>query len=219
MVSRETYSDIPARLNNKTGLKESAMDELLQLVNATTSSSAESDRSDVTLRDPLDPLRDLLARHERDDDEYDYMGALLFVVGLLSFYGVAILLLIVSLMRKSRSALEVKDHLRDFEAMRRASQKRSLRLSREESKAARELANHHVPASFTMTREAEQGPGPGGTRGTTTTAVAGPPGEDRDVMKPRAKPVVSYSSLKRAPLVSPVITELRANEGRGVVAL
>ena len=63
-------------------------------------------------------------------EDYDYKGALLFVVGLMSLYGVAIFLLIISLIRKSRSELELKDHQRDFEAMKRASQKRSLRAKR-----------------------------------------------------------------------------------------
>ncbi len=59
-------------------------------------------------------------------DDYDYHGALFFVVGLLSMYGLCILLLIISLIRKSRTELELFDHLRDFEAMRRASQKKGL---------------------------------------------------------------------------------------------
>ena len=62
------------------------------------------------------------------DINYDYKGALLFVVGLLCMYGLCILLLIISLIRKSRTELELVDHLRDFEAMRRASQKKGLRL-------------------------------------------------------------------------------------------
>ncbi len=59
--------------------------------------------------------------------DYDYRGALLFVVGLLCMYGLCILLLIISLIRKSRTELELVDHLRDFEAMRRASQKKGIR--------------------------------------------------------------------------------------------
>ena len=62
------------------------------------------------------------------DIHYDYKGALLFVVGLLCMYGLCILLLIISLIRKSRTELELVDHLRDFEAMRRASQKKGFRL-------------------------------------------------------------------------------------------
>ena len=56
-------------------------------------------------------------------DNYDYKGASLFVAGLLTIYGVVILLFIISLIRKSRTDLEVVDHLEDFEAIRRASQK------------------------------------------------------------------------------------------------
>ncbi len=56
-------------------------------------------------------------------EEYDYKGALLFVVGLLSIYGIAILFLIISLIMKSQGELELVDNLRDFEAMRRASHK------------------------------------------------------------------------------------------------
>ena len=57
-------------------------------------------------------------------EPYDYQGALLFVMGLLCVYGVAIFFLIISLIRKSRTELELVDHLRDFEAMRRASKRR-----------------------------------------------------------------------------------------------
>ena len=67
------------------------------------------------------------------DIHYDYKGALLFVVGLLCMYGLCILLLIISLIRKSRTELELVDHLRDFEAMRRASQKKGFRLYNQNS--------------------------------------------------------------------------------------
>ena len=73
----------------------------------------------------LNKLHRLTSRNH-DDEQYDYKGALLFVVGLLSMYLFAILLLIVSLIVKSQRTLEVKDNLRDFEAMERASLKRSL---------------------------------------------------------------------------------------------
>ena len=60
-------------------------------------------------------------------EDYDYKGALLFVMGLLSVYGLAILFLIISLIRKSRTELELVDHLQDFEAMQRATVKRRTR--------------------------------------------------------------------------------------------
>ena len=58
---------------------------------------------------------------------YDYMGASLFVTGLLTIYAIAILLFIISLIRKSRAELDIVDHLEDTEAVARASMKRHQR--------------------------------------------------------------------------------------------
>ena len=58
---------------------------------------------------------------------YDTNGAILFVVGLLLMYGLGMFLLILSLVQKSRSELEgmqVIDHLRDLEEMRKAERKK-----------------------------------------------------------------------------------------------
>lgn len=61
------------------------------------------------------------------EDAYDYEGALLFVLGLLSIYGITILFLFISLIRKSRSEMEIVDNFRDFEAWQRANQKKSMK--------------------------------------------------------------------------------------------
>ena len=79
------------------------------------------------------------------DIHYDYKGALLFVVGLLCMYGLCILLLIISLIRKSRTELELVDHLRDFEAMRRASQKKGFRLYNQNLSDEHEDDNSEAP--------------------------------------------------------------------------
>ena len=75
-----------------------------------------------------DPEYDLTLNQTALEQEiYDYQGALLFVLGLLSIYGITILFLFISLIRKSRSEMEVVDHLHDFEAWQRHHQKRSMR--------------------------------------------------------------------------------------------
>lgn len=62
-------------------------------------------------------------------EKYDYKGAILFVFGLLIMYGSAILILVIAMIRRSRSELVVLDQLRDLEEMRkeRCSKKRSSR--------------------------------------------------------------------------------------------
>ena len=94
---------------------------------------------------PYDPEYPFLAVTQ----EYDYMGASLFVTGILTVYGIAILLFIISLIRKSRAELELVDHLEDFEAIRRASLKRktrdSLRSSFGESTPGNSLDDDSVP--------------------------------------------------------------------------
>lgn len=167
----------------------------------------------VPLTDSLDPLRPAL---EEEEDEYDYKGALLFVVGLLSVYGVAILLLIVSLIRKSRSALEVKDHQRDFEAMKRASQKRSLRMSRENSVKAMNGGN--------LGRLSLSSKGKGCLESLPLERVnlCKVVNEENDAENdsPRnGEKIASFSTLRRPPLVSPVISALRATEDHKTVAL
>ena len=57
---------------------------------------------------------------------YDYVGASMFAAGLLTIYCLVLLLFIISLIRKSRSDLEVVDYLEDFKALRRASMKRKI---------------------------------------------------------------------------------------------
>ena len=56
--------------------------------------------------------------------DYDYEGAILFVFGLLMMYMMSIFLLIVSLIRGSRSETDVMDYLRDLEEMRKAARKK-----------------------------------------------------------------------------------------------
>lgn len=166
-----------------------------------------------TLRtDPMEPLLPFL----EEEDEYDYKGALLFVVGLLSLYGVAILLLIVSLIRKSRSALEVKDHLRDFEAMRRASQKRSLRMSRENSEKTSAMAGFGTRPSISARGNRGEAEHPPPERMVICRTVNE---EEKDTGAGATSKSASFSSLRRAPLVSPVISALRATEEHGTVAL
>ena len=58
---------------------------------------------------------------------YDYNGAILFVFGFIMIYGGAILFLIIAMIRRSRAELEIIDHLRDLEEIRkkRGAKKRS----------------------------------------------------------------------------------------------
>ena len=106
---------------------------------------------------------------------YDYKGALMFVVGLLCMYGLCILLLIISLIRKSRTELELVDHLRDFEAMRRASQKKGLR-----------ICNQNTIEDY----EDENGEGPKTVHG--YKSIRPDPGDDDD-----CNDIMSVSRAKR----------------------
>ncbi len=84
-------------------------------------------------------------------DGYDYNGAILFVVGLLLMYGLGMFVLIVSLLHKSRSELEVIDHLRDLEEMRKVARKkrRSGRFSlRSQTSQAADTASPELPERF-----------------------------------------------------------------------
>ena len=64
-------------------------------------------------------------------NQYDHIGASLFVAGLLVIYALVLLLFMFSLVRKSRADLEVVDYLEDFKARRRASHKRRVRLQKD----------------------------------------------------------------------------------------
>lgn len=61
-------------------------------------------------------LTDDLAEYWKN---YDYTGAALFVSGLLAVYALAIVVLIVVMILRSRSEFEAVDQLRDLEDMRK----------------------------------------------------------------------------------------------------
>ena len=58
------------------------------------------------------------SKSEEFFDNYDHKGAILFVIGLVVFYGGAILILIIAMIRRSRTELDIADHLRDLEDIR-----------------------------------------------------------------------------------------------------
>ncbi len=81
----------------------------------------------------LDPLDEIIQARYNVTEAFDHEGAILFVLGLLMVYAVVIMTLIISIIRRTRSDVEILDYLRDLDEIQKVNHKRKLLWNRQRS--------------------------------------------------------------------------------------